>query len=168
MKWAPKFAIVALIVSCVTVVYWLEWPVTSDELLRAKNMEEFNLMAARVESMGADGIPLLLAVIDDSLETKYSLFSYGKVNSSLRLLRDLAADDVYTMDSVPALIRTIDQQIYIGDTLATTEILQTITGVGFDYDSDFVSSYEVEDEDRRQELISVWRLWYETNSDGVD
>lgn len=134
--------------------------VTLDDLLDAKNMEEFNRYAAQAKSQDLEGIPLLLAVIDDSLETKYDVFSYGKLNTSIQHLHDMAADDVYTVDSVPTLIRVIEEQTAIADTLVTAEILEMITGVDVGYDADFVLSYGVEDEERREEMILQWRKWY--------
>ena len=54
----------------------------------------------QVKSQEINGIPLLLAVIDDSLDTKHNVFSYGKLNNSITYLHDLAADGIYTVQSV--------------------------------------------------------------------
>jgi hypothetical protein len=142
----------------------LQRAVTLDDLLGAEDMEQFNRYAAQAKSQGLDGIPLLLAVVDDSLETKHEVFSYGKLNTSIMHLHDLAAGGVYTLESVPILIRTIEEQVAIEDTLVTAETLQMITGVDAGYDAGFVSSYRVEDEERREEMISQWRQWYAANA----
>ena len=127
-------------------------------------MEQFNRHAMHVKEQGVDGIPLLLAVIDESLKTKHNVFSYGKLNTVITHLRDLAANGIYTTESVPVLIRAVEEQVAITDTLVTAETLQIITGVDAGYDAAFVSSYKVEDEERREEMISQWRQWYAANS----
>jgi len=168
MKRNVRFVVVAFTLACMLVGCLPQRTVTLEELLQAEDMEEFNKYAIRAKSQGIDGIPLLLAIIDDSLESKYSVFSYGKLNTSIMHLHDLAADNVHTVESVPVLIRAIDEQIAITDTLVSADTLRMITGVNVGYDSDFVSTYKVDDEDQRQEMISAWSRWYATNSRRAD
>lgn len=163
MRRNAKLAVLAAILGCMVAACSPQRAVTLDDLLGAEDMEQFNKYAAQAKSQGINGIPLLLAMIDDSLKTKHSVFSYGKLNTSITHLHDLAADGISTMESVPILIRAIEEQVTIEDTLVTAETLQMITGVDVGYDADFVSSYEVEDEERREEMISLWRQWYAAN-----
>jgi hypothetical protein len=162
------FVVAVALLGCVVAACNPQRAVTLDDLLHAEDMEQFNMYAARAKSKGIDGIPLLLAVIDDSLETKYNVFSYGKLNTSIVHLHDLAADGIYTLESVPILIQAIEEQTAIVDTLVTAETLQAITGVDSGYDAGFVSSYRVEDEERREEMISQWREWYVDNSSATE
>lgn len=160
MNRSTVMAVTAAMVCCLVVACNSGRAVTLNDLLAAEDMEQFNRYAAHAKSQGLDGIPLLLAVIDDSLKTKYEVLSYGKLNTSILHLRDLAADGVYTVESVPILIRAIEEQIAIADTLVTANTLQIISGVDVGYDADFVSSYRVENEEQREEMISQWREWY--------
>jgi len=164
MRRNAKLSVIVAILVCMAAACDSQQAVTLDDLLGAEDMEQFNKRAAQARSQGRNGISLLLAVIDDSLETKYDVFSYGKLNASITHLRDLAADGIYTTESVPTLIRAIEEQVAITDTLVTAETLQKITGIDAGYDADFVSGYEVEDEERREEMISQWRQWYAANS----
>lgn len=168
MKRNSNLATAILMLCCMMVACSPQRTVTLDDLLGAEDMEQFNRYAAQVKEQGVDGIPLLMAVIDDSLESKYSVFSYGKLNTCIMHLRDLAEDNIYAVESVPVLIRAIDEQIAITDTLVTASVLQMITGVDVGYDAEFVSSYQVEDEERREEMISQWRQWYTANSGRAD
>jgi hypothetical protein len=138
--------------------------VTSDDLIKARDIEEFNRHAAAVTALGADGIPLLIAVLEKSLESKSDVLSYGKLNSSIFHLHDLASRGTYDVDSVPVLIRVIDEQIAMGDTLSTADTLRLITGLDVGYDARFVSEYTEEDEERRREMIEKWAAWYATHS----
>lgn len=69
--------------------------VTAEDLLRANDMEEFNSYASIACVGGTKAIPMFLEVLDDSLKTKYSLFSYGKIirqcpNSAVLRPKELA------------------------------------------------------------------------------
>ena len=128
-------------------------------------MEEFNAYAAAATALGAEGVPLLTAALDKSLDSKYDVFSYGKLNSSIYHLHQLAARGTYDIKSVPVLIRVIQEQIAIGDTLLTAETLRLITGLDVGYDARFISEYTSEDEDRRREMIEKWTAWYSTHRD---
>ena len=166
MRRKAQLAIVVAILGCMAAACSPQRAVTLDDLLGAEDTEQFNKHARQVKSQGVDGIPLLLAVIEDSLETKHNVFSYAKLNASITHLHNLAAAGIYTVQSVPVLIRAVEEQVAITDTLVTAKTLQMITGVDAGYDADFVSSYKVEDEERRQEMISAWRRWYAANSRG--
>lgn len=168
MKHKTKLAMVVVILGCMAAACSPQRTVSLDDLLGAEDMEQFNRYSAQVKEQGVDGIPLLLAVIDDSLETKHNVFSYGKLNTAITHLRDLAADGIYTVESVPVLIRAVEEQVAITDTLVTAETLQMITGVDAGYDAAFVSSYKVEDEERREEMIATWRRWYAAKSGGAN
>ena len=164
MNRSALLAATVMLIGCFFVACNSSREVTLDDLLAAEDMEQFNKFAAQAKSKGRDGIPLLLAVIDDSLKTKHEVFSYGKLNSSVLHLHDLAVDGVYTVESVPILIRAIEEQIAITDTLVTADTLQMISGVDVGYDAEFVGGYRVEDEERREEMISQWRQWYDANT----
>lgn len=138
--------------------------VTSDDLIQARDMEEFNRHAAAVTALGTEGIPLLNAVLEKSLESKYDVLSYGKLNSSIFHLHELASRGTYHVDSVPVLIRVIDEQIAMGDTLLTADTLRLITGLDVGYDARFVSEYTEDDEERRREMIEKWAAWYATHN----
>ena len=166
MKHKTKLAMVVVILGCMAAACSPQRATSLDDLLGAEDLEQFNEHAMQVKEQGVEGIPVLLAVIDDSLKTKYSVFSYGKLNTSIKHLHDLATEGVYTKESVPVLVRAIEAQTAITDTLVTAETLQMITGVNAGYDAAFVSSYKVEDEERRKEMIAEWRHWYADNSGG--
>ncbi|MEW6678723.1 MAG: hypothetical protein AB1421_12455 [Pseudomonadota bacterium] len=138
--------------------------VTTEDLLRADDMAEFNRYASIVSLRGAKAIPIFLDVLDDSLKKRYSVFNYGKINSSISHLYNLANRGITDVRSVPVLIRVIDEQIFIKDTLPTAEILYVITGVGSGYDKKFVETYTEKDEKVRQEMIGKWREWYASGS----
>jgi hypothetical protein len=138
--------------------------VTTEDLLRADDMEEFNRYASIVSWRGAKAIPIFLDVLDDSLKTKYSVFSYGKVNSTISHLHDLAGKGITDVRSVPVLIRVIDAQIAVKDTLPTADLLKALTGVDVGYDKKFVETYAEQDEKRRQEMIGKWHEWHAANS----
>ena len=128
-------------------------PVTLDDLRQADDYEEFNQLAWRLSWRGEEAIPILLTVMEESLETKYSLLSYGKLNTCLGILRDMAEDGVYTQESVPVLLHVIEEQIVISDTLITAELLTIITGIDPGWDEAFVEGYTAEDLPLWQEKI---------------
>ncbi len=133
-------------------------------MLQAENLEEFNRYAERARALEQDGIPLLLAVLEDSLTTRYSLLSYGKTNTCLMHLHELASEGIYTVEEVPTLLRVINEQIAIMDTLVTAEILEMITGVDVGYDEEFATSYAPSDNAKRERMITDWERWYEAAS----
>ncbi len=115
--------------------------------------------AWRLSWRGEEAIPILLTIMEESLETKYSLLSYGKLNTCLGILRDMAEDGVYTQESVPVLLHVIEEQIVISDTLITAELLTIITGIDPGWDEAFVEGYTAEDLPLWQEKIEQWREW---------
>jgi hypothetical protein len=156
-----KFAAIAF---CVTVgACGSRTDVTVEDLVQAEDLEEFNMYASAVKSLGADGIPIFARVIDDSLDSKYDVLSYGKLNSSIFHLHDLASRGTFDLNSVPILIRAIEEQIAIEDTVVTADTLRIITGVDVGYDADFVSNYTPEDEGERRAMIAQWSEWYSEN-----
>ncbi len=134
-------------------------PVTLEDLRQADDYEQFNRLAWRLSRQGEEAIPTLLIVMEQSLETKYSLLSYGKLNTCLVILHELATDGVYTLESVPVLVHVIEEQIVISDTLITAEILTIITGIDPGWDEEFVESYTLEDYPQVLEKIEQWREW---------
>ena len=134
-------------------------PVTLDDLRQADDYEEFNRLAWRHSREGAEAIPALLILMEESVETRYSLLSYGKLNTCLGILHKLAQDGVHTPESVPVLLHVIEEQIVISDTLITAEILTIITGIDPGWDEDFVNSYTLEDHPQVLEKIEQWRQW---------
>ena len=138
--------------------------VTTEDLLHADDMAEFNKYASIISLRGTKAIPIFLEVLDDSLKTRYSVFGYGKINSSISHLHSLAAEGVTDIRSVPVLVRVIDEQIFVMDTLRTAQTLYMITGVGGSYDRKFVETYTEQDEKARQEMIGKWREWHQTTS----
>jgi hypothetical protein len=154
-------AILTLTISCGIIVGCeSRSDVSVEDLLQAQDMEEFNKHASAAESLGTSGIPLFLKVIDDSLDSRYSVFGYGKLNSSIFHLHDMALRGVFDVRSVPVLVRAIEEQIAIEDTLVTADTLRIITGIDPGYDADFVSSYTPEEEETRRAMIAPWREWY--------
>ena len=115
--------------------------------------------AWRLSWRGEEAIPILLTIMEESLETKYSLLSYGKLNTCLGILRDMAEDGVYTQESVPVLLHVIEEQIVISDTLITAELLTIITGIDPGWDEAFVEGYTAEDLPLWEEKIDQWREW---------
>ncbi len=134
-------------------------------MLQAEGLDDFQRYAGQARALEEDGIPLFLTVIEASLATPYSVFSYGKTNTCLNHLHDLASEGIYTVEEVPTLLRTINEQIAIMDTLVTAEILEMITGIDVGYDEEFVSSYTPSDEAKRERMISDWHRWYEAASE---
>lgn len=153
------------IACCLTASCGFNQSVSTDDLLTAENNEEFNRYAELAKKEGTEGIPLLLAAIDDSLQSKYDVESYGRLNTALAHLHDLATEGTYTVESVPVLIEAIQNQISIADTLTTAKTLQIITGVDPGYDEAFVRNYTPQDEGSRQRMISAWRSWYMSRTD---
>lgn len=157
-------AVVGVLVALALSAWIYIGSVTTEDLLRADDMEEFNRYASVVSLRGAKAIPIFLDVLDDSLKTKYSVFSYGKVNSTISHLHDLADKGITDVQSVPVLIRVIDAQIAVKDTLPTADLLKALTGVDVGYDRKFVETYTEQDEKKRQEMISKWREWHAANA----
>jgi hypothetical protein len=93
--------------------------VTAEDLLRADDIEEFNRYASIASVRGAKAIPMFVDVLDDSWKTKYSVLSYGKVNSAISHLHALAAEGTTDVRSVPALVRALEEQPAMEDTLVT-------------------------------------------------
>jgi hypothetical protein len=60
---------------------------------------------------------------------------------------------------VPTLIRALEEQPAMADTLLTAETLRMITGLDVGYDADFVSTYTSDDEGKRREMIAKWKGW---------
>ena len=139
--------------------------VSVEDLLQSDDIEEFNRYATAARALGAAGIPLFLEVIDDSLDSKYSVLSYGKLNSSLFQIHSMASQGIIDFHSVPVLIRAIEEQIAIDDTLMTADALRIITGVDPGYSADFVASYTPEEEETRHQMIEQWREWYSEYSE---
>jgi hypothetical protein len=133
--------------------------VTAEDLLRADDMEEFNRYASIAGTRGEKAIPMFLEVLDDSLRTKYSVLSYGKMNSSISHLHAFATEGTTDVRSVPVLIRALEEQPAMEDTFVTADTLRMITGLDVGYDSDFVSRYTSEDEGKRREMIAKWKAW---------
>lgn len=138
--------------------------VTAEDLMRADDIEEFNRYASIASMRSAKAIPMFVEVLDDSLKSRYSVLSYGKVNSSISHLHALAAKGTTDIRSVPMLIRALEEQPAIGDTLVTADTLRIITGLDVGYDADFVSTYTSDDEGKRREMIAKWKAWGQAHS----
>ena len=136
-------------------------------MLESQDMDQFQRFVGKAQRLGGDAIPIYVDVLDKSLDEPAKLLNYGKTGTCIQKLHELALDGVFELQEVPVLLRALDEQLAIEDALPTAETLQLITGVDVGYDAEFVSSYKVEDEERRQEMISAWRRWYAANS-GVD
>ena len=152
---AAAGALVALAIS----VWIYVFSVTSADLIRADDIEEFNRYASIASVRGAKAIPMFADVLDDSLKTKYSVLSYGKVNSAIAHLHALAADGTTDVRSVPALVRALEEQPAMEDTLVTADTLRMVTGLDVGYDADFVAAYTSNDEGKRREMIAKWKAW---------
>jgi hypothetical protein len=138
--------------------------VTAEDLIRADDIEEFNRYASIARMRSAKAIPMFVEVLDDSLRSKYNVFSYGKVNSSIYHLHALAAKGTTDIRSVPMLIRALEEQPAIEDTLVTADTLRMITGLDVGYDADFVSTYTNDDEAKRREMVAKWKAWGQAHS----
>lgn len=131
----------------------------SASLKQTTNVEQAAHIAAKVRGLGADGIPTFLAVLNREVTNRFSLLEYGKDNICLMHLRDLARQGIHDPAEVPVLLRVMDRQIAIGDTLVPAQTIRIITGLDVGYDEQFVHSYEEEDEPARQQMLDRWRRW---------
>lgn len=138
--------------------------VTAEDLIRADDIEEFNGYASIASMRGAKAIPMFVEVLDDSLKSRYRVLSYGKVNSSIFHLHALAAKGATDIRSVPILLRALEEQPAIEDSLMTADTLRMITGLDVGYDAEFVSSYTSDDEGKRREMIAKWKAWGQARS----
>ena len=60
---------------------------------------------------------------------------------------------------MPLLIRALEEQPAIEDTLLTADTLRMVTGIDVGYNADFVSTYTIDDEEKRREMIAKWKAW---------
>lgn len=133
-------------------------------MLESQDMDQFQRFVGKAQRLGGDAIPIYVDVLDKSLDEPAKLLNYGKTGTCIQKLHELALEGVFELQEIPVLLRAMDLQLAIEDTLPTAYTLQIITGVDVGYDSSFVLSYKVDDEERRQEMISAWRHWYATKS----
>jgi len=127
------------------------------ELLATESIDQFQISASEVRHLGAEGIPIFLNVISSSLKTRYNVISYGKLNASIRHLYEMAQEGIYSKESASILFDVLEKQISIADTLITAKTLEIITGTAVGYDEDFVRSYSLSDENKRMQLIAIWK-----------
>lgn len=131
----------------------------SASLKQTTNYEQAAHIAARVRRLDADGIPIFLAVLNRDVTNRFSVLEYGKDNICLMHLRDLAREGIHDPAEVPVLLRVMERQMAIGDTLVPAETIRIITGLDVGYDEQFVHSYQEENEPARQQMLDRWRRW---------
>jgi hypothetical protein len=131
----------------------------SASLEQATDVEQAAQVAAKVRRLEADGIPIFLAVLDRDVHDRFSLIERAKDNVCLKHLRDLARQGIHDPAEVPVLLRVMDRQIAIADTIVPAETIRIITGLDVGYDEQFIDSYDEEDETARQQMLDRWRRW---------
>ena len=131
----------------------------SESLKQATDVEQAAHVSAKVRRLEADGIPIFLAVLNRDLNDRFSLLERAKDNVCLKHLRDLARQGIHDAAEVPDLLRVMDRQIAIDDTIVPAETIRIITGLDVGYDQQFIGSYDEEDEPARQQMLDRWRRW---------
>lgn len=131
----------------------------SQSLKQTTNYEQAAHIAARVRRLDADGIPIFLAVLNRDVANRFSVLEYGKDNVCLMHLREMARQGIHDPAEVPVLLRVMDRQMAIGDTIVPAETIRIITGLDVGYDERFVHSYEEKDEPARQQMLERWRRY---------
>jgi hypothetical protein len=129
-------------------------------LINSYDSDEIIICSKKIQSLGAEGIPLFLSGINEANKDKYNSGNYVKLGIILTNLNEMASQDIYTLDEVSVLLNLLNSQIDIQGTLITAKTLNLITKVDVGYNDDFVNQYNMKDEDKRQKMISNWRRWY--------
>lgn len=128
-------------------------------LKQATDVEQAAHVSAKVRRLEADGIPIFLSVLNRDVNDRFSLLERAKDNVCLEHLRDLAREGIHDAAEVPVLLRVMDRQIAIDDTILPAETIRIITGLDVGYDQQFIDSYDEEDEPARQQMLHRWRRW---------
>jgi hypothetical protein len=128
-------------------------------LKQTTDVEQAAHISAKVRRLEADGIPIFLAVLSRDVSDRFSLLERAKDNVCLEHLRDLARQGIHDAAEVPILLRVMDRQIAIDDTIVPAETIRIITGLDVGYDEKFIDRYEEQDEPARQQMLDRWRRW---------
>jgi hypothetical protein len=131
----------------------------SESLKQTTDVEQSAHISAKVRRLDADGIPIFLAVLNRDVTDRFSLLESAKDNVCLKHLRDLARQGIHDPAEVPVLLRVMDRQIAIADTIVPAETIRIITGLDVGYDEQFIAGYEEADEPARQQMLDRWRRW---------
>ena len=128
-------------------------------LKQATDVEQAAQISAKVRRLEADGIPIFLAVLNRDVSDRFSLLGRAKDNVCLKHLSELARQGIHDAAEVPVLLRVMDRQMAIDDTIVPAETIRIITGLDGGYDEQFIDSYEEDDEPARQQMLDRWRRW---------
>ncbi len=117
---------------------------------------------AKSAKKGHKGIPEIVRVLEENMETHYAVFSSTAINLSVKHLHELAQQGIYTDEVLPVLVRAIKKQLAINDTLQTAKAIKLLSGVEVGYTEEFVNSYQVNDEPEWLAKIAVWEDYVES------
>lgn len=138
-----------------------------DAMMDTDDYGEFQILAGQAMDLGADSIPIFLAVLSREVppERRLSLVELGKDDLCLARLNDLAQKGIFSIHEIPVLLGRIKEPMVVNGTLIGTlveaEILERITGLNREYDAQFVNSYTEADEPKRLRMLAAWRDWYD-------
>jgi hypothetical protein len=126
-------------------------------LIGSTNADRYLIYANKARKLGLEGVHIFNEAISSNIQNQDSLANYSKLMISLKYLRGMAEEGIYSIDSIPILLEVIENQRSIADSLITAEIIKIITGIDVGYDFDFVNSYTPSHEPMRKDMILKWR-----------
>ncbi len=128
------------------------------KLIHADNTDEAIIYAKKIESFEEKGLPIFVEILNTLIDDQHRLNSYGKINICIDSLYNLAKKGIYSQYEAMALLKIIEVQKYIPDTLKTANILRIVTGIDVGYDEEFVKKYTAGDENQRIKMIQKWKV----------
>lgn len=128
----------------------------SRALLEAETIDDAIGIAKKCEKLEAKSLPIFIKTLEALIDKEYRLDNYGKISVYLNSLHNLAKKSISSKDEAIFLLKFIQRQRLITDTLVTAEILKLITGTDVGYDKEFVEHYTQNDEGKRKQMIREW------------
>lgn len=128
----------------------------SRALLEAETIEDAIGIAKQCEKLEAKSLPIFVKTLDVLITEDLLVLNYGKIDVCLYSLSRLAGRGISSKEEAVFLLKFIQKQRLITDTLLTAEILKQITGVDVGYDKEFVEHYTKKDESKRKQMLREW------------